>query len=214
MNIYKRILNENNGEQFYTGVVATINPLTVKFFTDDTAISVVPTSNLSGIAVGSKLVISKIDNQFFAVGIINNFNLTKCLLNKTDVQSIPTATFTKITFDATQEIYDPLSMHDGTTNNTRITIPTTGIYQINAGGRYESSTDGNARLIYIYINNAAINSVGGEFDSTGRFAGTNSVILNLSANDYVEMAVYQASGGNLNFGGTTYNQIHFSVIQI
>jgi hypothetical protein len=214
MSIYDYILNKNTGQQFYTGTVITLNPLTVKLFADDTAIPVVPTSNLFGVAVGSKLIFTKIDNQFFAIGIINNFNLTKCLLNKTAVQSIPTATFTKITFDATQEIYDPLSMHDGTTNNTRITIQSTGIYQINSGGRYESSTNGDARLIYIYINNAAINSIAGEFDSTGRFSGANSVILSLSANDYVEMAVYQGSGGNLNFGGTTYNQIHFSVIQI
>ena len=100
MNIYKRILNENNGEQFYTGVVATLNPLTVKFFADDTAISVVPTSNLFGITVGSKLVMAKIDNQFFAVGVVGSPKIDCIEIIKTTEQIITNTDWTKIQFDS------------------------------------------------------------------------------------------------------------------
>ena len=91
--LYKNILNKNTGQQFYTGVVSTLSPFTVKLYPNDTAIPVVPTSNLHGITTSSKLILAKIYNQFFAVGIVQdnpypvgwiNYVIQETVLSKTN----------------------------------------------------------------------------------------------------------------------------------
>jgi len=98
MSIYDYILNKNTGQQFYTGTVITLSPLTVKLFDDDTAIPVVPTSNLFGVAVGSKLIMSKIDNEFFAVGYSGSPKIDSCQIYRSTDQTVSVDTATKIEF--------------------------------------------------------------------------------------------------------------------
>lgn len=215
MNDFLNFLNQNKKtNDFLTGTVVTTYPLTVKIIPSDSAINAVCTNNLNGLVVGSRVILQKFQNQFIAIAVIGNHSLTKCILSKTATQSIPTATYTKITFGTGEEDYDPLGMHDISTNNTRITVPTEGVYNIVISGRFANSSSGSARLGYIYVNNSQINSVSSIFDSVGRSAFTSSLNLYLSANDYVEFVVYQASGSNLDIGGSASLQTHFSVIKV
>jgi hypothetical protein len=209
MDIYNKILNKNTGQQFYTGVVFTLNPLTVKFFDDDTAISVVHTSNLFGIVVGSKLIMAKIDNQFFAIGIVGNDSLCKCALLKDDTQSIPDSTSTKITFVSDDVKYDPLEMFNDA--NNRIIIPQNGLYEISANGRWENSGTGD-RIIYIDVNGSNLASV--VYSPNSRAGDSLSIKTTLETNDYVEISVWQNSTGALDFGGATYYRVGFSVEKI
>lgn len=98
-NIYNNILNKNNGQQIYTGTVITLAPLTVKIFAADDAISVVPTSNLAGLAVGDKVIFSKIGAQFFAIGYVGSPKIDAMTIIKTTEQAITTTDATKIAFD-------------------------------------------------------------------------------------------------------------------
>jgi hypothetical protein len=73
--------------------------------------------------------------EFFS-GTVKNSEMHRCCVTKSADQSISTATWTKITFD--QEEYDVGSMHDNSTNNTRITIKEAGQYRINYHIKHES----------------------------------------------------------------------------
>jgi len=97
MSIYDYILNKNTGQQFYTGTVITLNPLTVKLFDDDTAIPVVSTSNLTGTIIGSKLIFTKIGNQFFAIGIINDYVANPQYIRKINSQDFSNTSYTDST---------------------------------------------------------------------------------------------------------------------
>lgn len=99
-NIYENILNKNTGQQFYTGTVITLSPLTIKIFTDDTAIPVVPTSNLAGIAVGNKCIFTKIGAQFFAIGYVGSPKMDCIELIKSTEQSITDTSTVKVEFDS------------------------------------------------------------------------------------------------------------------
>lgn len=203
---------DEDSQILYTGTVSSTNPLEVKFYPGDDAISVIATSGALGLNVGSNVLMVKYLSKFIVVGVLGNLNQGCCILKRNTAQTIPTATFTAIQFGSGTTQLDPLDMHDETTNNTRITIPADGIYNINISGRFDASTDGNARIIYIYVNGGQQNAVAGEFDSSGRWGGNASLNLELNEDDYVEFYVYQATGGDLDIGGTGYEQLHFSVI--
>lgn len=204
---------DEDNQILYTGTVYSMEPLQVKLYPGDDPINVKSIVGVIGLNVGSNVLMVKYLSKFIVVGVLGNLNQGCCILKKSTAQTIPTSTFTAIEFGSGTEQLDPLDMHDETTNNTRITIPADGIYNINISCRFDNSTDGNARIIYIYVNGGPQNAVAGEFDSNGRWGGNASLNLELSENDYVEFYVYQATGGNLDIGGTGYDQLHFSVIQ-
>lgn len=215
MNDFFKFLKSNKKtENYLTATVASLNPLTAKIIPDDDAVNVVMTNNLAGIVVGSRILMIKFLDQFVGIAVLGNHVLTQCILRKTTAQSIPDSTSTEIEFGSGTEIYDPLDMHDTSTNNTRITTPSDGMYHITVGGRFANSTGGSSRILYLNVNGGNVNSVASTIDSSGRWANTDSITHELSANDYVEMSVYQNTGGALDFGGSSYNSIFFSVIKI
>lgn len=207
----KNFLNPKQIEKTqFTGTVVTINPLTAKIFSADDAISVVPTNNLFGIAVGSKIVINKIGNQFVAIAVIGNSSLEKCILIKTTAQSISNSTVTVVTFSSSDVDYDQLEMFDD--SNDRIIIPSNGNYLVSASGRWDSDATGD-RAIYIAVNGEYVTSV--RVDSGTSIGHGTSANLYLEQDDYVDLRVYQSSGGALNFGNTTtYQKTTFSVVKV
>lgn len=215
MNDLFKYLNKNKkNEMFITATVTTLNPLTVKIIPTDDAINVVYTNNLMGISVGSRILLLKYLDQFIGIAILGTLNIEKCILRKETAQTIPNATSTKITFSTGTEISDTLSMHDTSTNNSRITILSDGFYNISVGARWTESASGSGRVMYIFVNNSAVAAQTSTQDSSGRSGNSLSINYYLSKDDYVEMAVYQASGGNLDIGGTTYYALNFSVIKV
>lgn len=112
-------------------------------------------------------------------------------------QSISDNTPTWVAFDA--ESYDTDTMHDNVTNNTRLSINTTGKWQFTincyfasnaAGYRYAALYSGGAALLAIDSKNAVNGTVTG-LNLTFEGAYTASV-------DYFEVKVFQNSGGALN----------------
>lgn len=101
-----------------------------------------------------------------------------------------------ITWDS--EIYDPYTMHNNVTNNSRITVPYSGYYMIEAELVYAANGSG-LRMAIICVNGA----------ETGRTTISNATVnaptvptiaifRYLNANDYVEVLGWQNSGGSLN----------------
>jgi hypothetical protein len=115
--------------------------------------------------------------------------------------AISNATFTAVAL--ADESFDTNSIHNNVTNNSRMTIPAgyAGKWLINGQIMWAGGT--GLRSIALYKNG----SYYGVWDNTPPTSGsqyqTMSVVLSLAFSDYIEMFVYQTSGGNLNLYGNS-----------
>lgn len=120
-------------------------------------------------------------------------------------QTIANNTATALTFDS--EVIDTNTMHDNSTNNSRITIKKTGYYLINAAIRWETTNSGGySRKISIYVGGSEIATnimLPVTTASTSAPSQVISTILSLSATNYVELYVYQDSGTTLDISRWT-----------
>lgn len=132
----------------------------------------------------------------------------RCLRSTT--QSISDSTTTVINWDA--EDYDTDTMHSTSTNNERITIVTAGKYWVSAVIQFASNTTGS-RIVFL-----SCNASGGGAPAVGpgtiayktiaaatggnatEFAIAGEVMC--SVGDYIQVAVWQNSGGSLNINRT------------
>lgn len=119
----------------------------------------------------------------------------QCSFGHSTTQNIATSTWTVLSGNT--ENYDTDGMHSTVTNNSRATVNTAGKYIIIAQSLFAANVTG-IRQMRLIVNGstsydvANMNPVAG----TGtRINGSRS--LALSAGDYVEVEVWQNSGGNL-----------------
>jgi hypothetical protein len=131
-------------------------------------------------------------------------NPPRCRLWAPAVQSIPNAAYTALTFSG--ELYDTDSMHSTTTNPTRITATTSGLYHVEAAGTFQPNATGR-RLGSIFVNGAQLptDSVDTQPVSSGSI-GTTVIAqgdYQLAAGDYLEFRLYQDSGAAINTYATT-----------
>jgi len=119
---------------------------------------------------------------------------------KTSAQSISNATFTTVNFEA--ENFDTDSYHSTSVNTSRMTIPTgkDGKYLVTANLAFDTNSTG-IRACVIRKNGAdyAKGTWIGAFNESAVLVATQ--IINLVATDYIEIQVYQSSGGALNIKG-------------
>jgi hypothetical protein len=121
---------------------------------------------------------------------------------KSTAQTVSNTTWTAVTFDS--ENFDTNSFHSTATNTSRLTIPSGkgGYYSIHGNIGFAGNTTG-VRVVLIKKNGTDLN-----YCSTAAAGVVNDVRLpfvytaNLAAGDYVEVFVYQTSGGNLGVQGT------------
>lgn len=106
------------------------------------------------------------------------------------VTTISTATYTKVTL--TNTIASGITWDN---TNKRFTVLTAGKYVVTGQVAWGTVTNGQQYYTIIY-KNGSLNSYG-FFASTGTpEACTVTDLLDLSVSDYIELYVYQASGGN------------------
>jgi len=133
-------------------------------------------------------------------------NSISAFLYKAAAQSIPNATWTAVTFS--DEAWDTNSFHSTVTNTSRITIPAglAGKYEFNARGFFAPNATG-IRYISLYLNGVSVR-INYFPASANDFHLEITSKLNLVATDYIELYVYQSSGGNLNFSaGATEGEL-------
>jgi hypothetical protein len=110
--------------------------------------------------------------------------------------SVNDSTATGLTFNS--ERWDNNNLHDLTVNTGRLTCRKRGIYSISCNVRFASNAVGY-RLVYIKINGGS--SISSMLTNAVSGVGTRisiSTQYELQVNDYVEVEVYQTSGGALN----------------
>jgi len=128
-----------------------------------------------------------------------------CLLNKSATQSIAHDAEAIVSYN--QETFDTDGFHDNSTNNTRITVPSgKGGYYLFYGNYHFASNSTGVRMAY-FIKNGAGGAIQGSQTLLGAtasnvFITNNAILINLTAGDYLEMAVQQTSGGSLNLNTT------------
>ena len=126
--------------------------------------------------------------------------------------SIPHNTNTILTFDS--ERWDTDTIHDTTTNTSRLTCKTAGKYIISAGVEFSADT-AQQRQVKILLNGTTVIAYHSNDTSnvpTPRFA--ISTPYNLAVNDYVEVQVYQNSGSALNVVAASAYSPEFSIQMI
>jgi hypothetical protein len=145
-----------------------------------------------------------------------NFLYTKdhASVYQTANTAITTSTWTVVAFDA--EYLDNNTMHDNVTNNSRVKCNSDGLYLIIFKAAFANDTTGVRRVMI--RKNAAGASGGGTDLGTWTEDGIpaeNTIVPggrleSLTSADYIEMFVWQDTGGNLNLNSgsrVTYLQL-------
>lgn len=127
-------------------------------------------------------------------------------LGQTGAQSISTASATKATFGVGTEVWDTDAFHDTGSNTSRMTVPTgkDGKYRVTATALFAINATG-VRRVRLLKNNAGLSpEVLATIPAHATLdAGISlTVEVALVATDYIELEVYQNSGGNLNVTST------------
>lgn len=123
-------------------------------------------------------------------------NVPACRAIRTTNQSIATATSTAISFDS--ESFDTAAMHDTSVNTSRVTFTIAGIYQVSGTVMFASNAT-NSRDVWLQLNGTTrIAEAATTANSTDVWACSLSTLVKVAANEYVELLVFQTSGGNLN----------------
>jgi hypothetical protein len=120
-----------------------------------------------------------------------------CSVYANNHQTISTATFTDLTWNT--EIFDTDGFHSTTTNTARMTIPSgkDGYYRVTCRAYWNAASATGQRTVSIFKNGTRWNNGTQPGDTVAGPAVTTSQIINLVAGDYITMAVYQNSGGNM-----------------
>ncbi len=131
----------------------------------------------------------------------------KCLLTRSGTSSSGTVPYI-IPFDV--EVSDVAGMHDNATNNSRITIGTTGIYLL-TGIINTAETDNGDFSIAFYKNGSEFVRIYASTGSTSQGQGYQLThATTLSAGDYMELVLTDVPGDSTTVRADTY----FSVIEL
>lgn len=114
-----------------------------------------------------------------------------CSAYKSGNQTVTANTFAQVTWDS--EFYDTAGIHSTSSNTSRFTVPTglNGIWRVTPTLTTGSAT--GAQHLAIYKNGAIYRLQRYDVASAEYGAAHQSMELNLSAGDYVEIYVYTAS---------------------
>lgn len=130
-------------------------------------------------------------------------NKPRCHAQAGGAQSLSNVTYTTIALGT--EAYDVGGCHSTVTNNSRLTVPSggAGIYLVQALAAWASNSS-NTRQCRIVANGLIVltqdtRTVAGSYVHFSNL----SCFANLNDGDYVELQMYQDSGGSLNTDGTS-----------
>ena len=110
--------------------------------------------------------------------------------------SINNNTTTELTFNS--ERWDTDEIHSTVTNTGRLTCKTAGIYSVFASVSFAANATGIRELRFLVNGSVTHGSVRLAAASSGKTNLVSTVQLSLAVNDYIEVQVFQSSGGNLN----------------
>jgi hypothetical protein len=128
----------------------------------------------------------------------NNYRVPPmCRVVSTGDTAIAHNTFVAESFDGT-EAFDTDSMHDPSSNPSRITINTAGVYLITGNVLWQLNTNGS-RQLWIRLNGSTyIAGNDARCDASYDMPQVVTTLYEFAANDYVELVLRQDSNVSLN----------------
>ena len=129
-------------------------------------------------------------------------NPPTCAVYNSAAISIPNAALTVVTFNS--ERFDTDTMHSTVSNTDRLTATTAGKYRIEANLSFALSAAGAVRQARLRIN--GVTEIAYHSHQPSGSHGSDMTIARkyqLAAGDYVQLLVYQDSGGALNLASAT-----------
>lgn len=110
------------------------------------------------------------------------------------VQSLTNGVEVPLAFNS--ERFDTDTMHDNVTNNTRLTIRTPGLYQVNATVEFAAAADYTTQYSYVYVNNTTVIDI--DIMSFADAADINrtckiSTVWKFAVNDFMELRALQTN---------------------
>lgn len=144
-------------------------------------------------------VVAAGDNAYWS-DLADLRNKPICKLVKQDAVSVASGAITALGFGAgSEEIKTHASMHSVSTNNTRITVPISGYYEIKMNMTWAFNTTLQVADMIVYQNGAIV-SYSGNFKYTTPVSNNVALggqhftdILQAAAGDYFEMRVRHTS---------------------
>lgn len=142
-------------------------------------------------------------NPGLAAGIVTPSNfatIPSVRVRRTIDQSIADNTNTVIQFNS--EAFDTAAMHDNTTNNTRLTAPVAGKYLVTGNVAWAASGVDRRLIEFSKTSGVTQTTVAENTVDPVQTAVTTiqglSTVVDMAGGDYVELAVFQHTGGALN----------------
>lgn len=115
-------------------------------------------------------------------------------------QTPVTATLTPVSFTAA-DIYDTFGGHSPSVNPERITLTVTGWYMLFGFAKFAANATGSRELYFRFTRSAVTTYLQLADSRPGQASQPTQISLaapfDLQAGDYIEMVVYQSSGGGL-----------------
>lgn len=129
-----------------------------------------------------------------------------CIVTHSLDQAIPSGPATDIAFNTTWYETDS-SMHDASTNNERIVIPKTGLYEVGATLFWGIAATTSYRDMSIFKNGNTDIIARDTRDAFDAIATTTRISqpVSLAAGEYIKLRVMQASGVDINIFGAGYS---------
>lgn len=132
-------------------------------------------------------------------------------------QSISTASWTPLAFNS--ERFDTgggatSGLHHNSTNNSRFTIATAGVYTVWAGIEWQGNASGSFRIMRITVNGSTEIAHQSQPGASAGQRMSLSTIWSFSANDYVEVFVFQNSGSTLTVAGDNNYSSEFAIAKL
>ena len=126
-------------------------------------------------------------------------------------QSIADDSATALAFN--NELFDTDSIHDNSTNNSRLTANTAGVYHVWGNVRFAANATGD-RQIFFRVDGSDIVQNFQDEAGAAAFIISQSAIVKLTENQYVECLVVQTSGGSLNVDSNARYSAEFAMAMV
>lgn len=158
------------------------------------------TTKRSTIANLTKPVTDSLDSR---LDVLEDYASCKAIRSST----VSIASGSEVVVSWNSEEYDYGDFHDNATNPSRLTIPENGIYLISGYAAFAATVTTSAIRFRVDGSGGQFFYVPGSVTTFGEVGA--STILKLNASQYVEMLVFQSSGGAKNLThGVSFFAIH------
>lgn len=120
-----------------------------------------------------------------------------CRLNRVADQTITSGVATSILF--TNESYDSDDMHSTSSNTSRITFQTAGLYLVGGMFHFAADTTGTYRYLYLLLNGDTNKYLSVQYhpSTLGTDAKETTVLRYFAAGDYVELQAHHDASTNI-----------------